>query len=174
MTDQLDPGQRSRVTTLCEAAFGESWRTAWDEVGPGLHVLLEESGHLVSHALIVDRQLYAGTEPEVVLDVGYVEWVATSPDRQGQGLGRSVMTEVGRIIRDEFALGALTTGSMSFYEKSGWERWAGPTFVRMSDGDRVRSPAADGHVLVLRTPRTPAMLDLAGPIACDWRRGDPW
>jgi hypothetical protein len=28
--------------------------------------------------------------------------------------------------------------------------------------------------MILRTPRTPADLDLTGPIAVDWRAEEPW
>lgn len=38
----------------------------------------------------------------------------------------------------------------------------------------VRSADQDGHVMVLRTPRTPADLPLDAAIAVDWRPADPW
>jgi hypothetical protein len=44
----------------------------------------------------------------------------------------------------------------------------------MADGQRVRSADEDGHVMVLTTPRTPTPVDLEGPIAIDWRAGEPW
>jgi len=44
----------------------------------------------------------------------------------------------------------------------------------MADGERVRSAAEDGHVMILRTPRTEPELDLGGPIAVDWRAEEPW
>jgi hypothetical protein len=63
------------------------------------------------------------------------------------------------------ALGALSTGTHVFYERFGWQRWRGPTFV---DGLRGRERTADedGGVMVLRTPRSPR-LDLDGAIVCD-------
>ncbi|MDQ2674174.1 MAG: GNAT family N-acetyltransferase, partial [Chloroflexota bacterium] len=82
--------------------------------------------------------------------------------------------EIGRIIGDEYALGALATGSNAFYERLGWETWRGPTYVRMPDGQRVRSPGQDGDVMILRTRRTPEELELGGPIAIDWRTEVPW
>jgi aminoglycoside 2'-N-acetyltransferase I len=53
------------------------------------------------------------------------------------------------------------------------ERWRGPTFVRLGDRERA-TPEEDGFVMILRTPRTPASLDLDAPISCDWREGDVW
>ena len=173
-TDELEPADLDELTRVCEAAFERSFESVWQRVGPGLHVLGEIAGRVVAHAMIVDRQVYLGHEPDQALDVGYVENVATLPEQQGHGFGATVMREAGRIIGQEYGLGALATGSNGFYERLGWETWAGPTFVRMPDGQRVRSAGEDGHVMILRTPRSPADLDLGGPIAVDWRADEPW
>lgn len=173
-TEDLEPDQLDELTRLCEAAFGEPFDAIWERVGPGLHVTAEDGGRVVAHAMIVDRQVYLGHEMDIALDVGYVEHVATLPEAQGQGHGAAVMGEVGRIIGDEYTLGALATGSNAFYQRLGWETWTGQTSVRMADGERVHSPAQDGHVMVLRTPRSPADLDLDAPIAVDWRPEEPW
>ncbi len=173
-TEELGPERLDELTALCEAAFGESFAGAWERVGPGLHVVADLEGRAVAHALIVDRRLYLGHEMDLALDVGYVEHVATLPSAQGAGHGATVMREVGRIIADEYQLGALATGSNAFYERLGWETWAGPTFVRTADGELLRTAAEDGHVMVLRTPRTPAGMSLDAPIAVDWRPDEPW
>lgn len=173
-TEELGDADVAAISALCSVAFDEVWDDAWEKVGPGVHVYIPGSGEILAHAMIVDRRLYLGHEPDLALDVGYVEWVATRPDLQRQGRGTAVMGEIGRIIDDEYALGALATGSNAFYERLGWETWRGPTYVRMLDGQRVRSPDEDGNVMILRTPRTPEPLDLAGPIAVDWRAEDPW
>jgi aminoglycoside 2'-N-acetyltransferase I len=173
-TDELEAADVAAISALCAAAFDEPWDDAWDKVGPGVHVYASEAGEILAHALIVDRGLYLGHEPDLALDVGYVEWVATRPELQGQGHGTAVMRQIGRIISDEYVLGALATGSNAFYERLGWQTWRGPTFVRMPDGQRVRSADQDGDVMVLRTPRTPEPIDLAGPIAIDWRAEEPW
>lgn len=174
LSDQLPPGRLDELTRLCEAAFDEPFADNWDRVGPGVHVMAELEGTVVAHAMVVDRRIYVGDEMDVALDVGYVEHVATLPERHGEGHGTTVMREVNRIIRDEYGLGGLGTGSIAFYERLGWEVWRGPTSVRMPDGDRARSPRDDGHVMILRTPRTPATLSLDAPIAVDWRAEEPW
>lgn len=173
-SDELSPERFEELTRLCEAAFEEPFASAWEQVGPGLHVLGELQGRVVAHAMIVDRRIYTGHEADIALDVGYVEHVATLPELQGHGHGAAVMREIGRIIRDEYALGALATGSNAFYERLGWETWLGPTSVRMPDGERVRSADEDGDVMILRTPRAPVDLDLHAPIAIDWRADEPW
>jgi aminoglycoside 2'-N-acetyltransferase I len=75
-------------------------------------------------------------------------------------------------IRERYELGALATGSHAFYERLGWERWRGPSFVRTMTGQQ-RTPNEDGYILILRTPTTPP-LDLTAPISCEWRPGDIW
>lgn len=173
-TDELLPGELDALTALCEAAYGESFADAWEQVGPGIHVIEDADGRPIAHAMVIDRRVYLGHEPDQALDVGYVEHVASLPQLQGLGHGTRVMLEIGRIIAEEYALGALATGSNGFYARLGWETWRGPTYVRMADGQRIRSAEDDGDVMVLRTPRTPLDLDLDGPIAVDWRAGEPW
>lgn len=173
-TDELEPGRLAALTDLCEAAFGESFAEAWHAVGPGLHVMVELGGRVVSHAMIVDRRLFIGHEMDVALDAGYVEHVATHPEAGRRGHGTAAMAEIGRIIDEEYVLGALSTGSNPFYERLGWETWRGPTAVRTADGELVRSASEDGHVMVRRTPRTPPSMMLEAPIAVEWRPGEPW
>lgn len=160
------------LTALCIAAFNEPWDSYWRDIGPGLHVLAEEAEQgIVGHAAIVDRPLYPGSG---VLQAGYVEAVAVWPRLQRSGLGTQLMAEINRLIDDAYELGALGTGSHPFYERLGWEVWRGPTWIRERDGRLTRSAAEDGNIMVRRTPRTPADLDLAGPIAVDWRPGEVW
>lgn len=173
-TDELGADALSELTALCEAAFGLPFAAVWERVGPGIHVVVEAGGHAAAHAMIVDRRVFLGHEADLALDVGYVENVATLPALQGRGHGARAMSESGRIIGEEYALGALATTRNAFYAGLGWEAWTGPTSVRLPDGERVRSPRQDGNVMVLRTPRSPADLDPRGPIAIDWRAGEPW
>jgi predicted acetyltransferase len=173
-SEEVEPELLGELTALCEAAFDEPFGPVWDRVGPGIHVVASADGRVTAHAMIIDRRIYLGHEPDQALDVGYVENVATWPKLQRGGHGTAVMREIGRLIGQEYALGALATGSNGFYERLGWETWRGPTYVRMLDGQRVRSADEDGDVMVLRTPRSPSDLDLNGPIAIDWRPEEPW
>lgn len=173
-SEEVDAELLGELTRLCEAAFGEPFASVWERIGPGVHVLAEIAGRVVAHAMVIDRRIYLGHEADLALDAGYVENVATWPELKGRGHGMAVMREINHIIGDEYVLGALATGSNGFYERSGWETWRGPTYVRTLDGQRVRSADEDGHVMILRTTRTPADLDLAGPIAVDWRPEEAW
>ena len=160
----------AEVRALLGSAFaGDFTEADWQHTVGGWHVLAEEDGRIVAHAAVVGRLLHVGDR---AVPCGYVEGVATAPDRQRQGLGSRVMSEVAGIIGDGYELGALSTGSTGFYGRLGWELWRGPTFVRHGTG-LVRTEDEDGGVMVLRSART-ADLDLGAPIACERRPGDDW
>jgi aminoglycoside 2'-N-acetyltransferase I len=132
-------------------------------------VRLLENGELIAHAAVVQRQLVHAERP---IRTGYVEAVAVREDRRGRGHGRAVMAEAERVIAAAYDLGALSTGLEGFYERSGWVRWLGPTYV-LGPAGLTRTEDDDDGVLVLPT-RTSPELDLTGPLACDWRSGDVW
>ena len=169
----LSSSEVATIRTLLWAAFppGDDGMTEddWKHALGGTHFVLDLGGEIVAHASVVERELHVGGKP---LRTGYVEAVATAPDRQGIGLGSRLMGEVTAWIRDRFELGALGTGRHSFYERLGWRTWAGPSSVRAPNGDR-RTPDDDGYILVLATASSPP-LDPSAPISCDWRAGDVW
>jgi len=168
----LSTAEWTTLTDLCVAAFNEDWEGYWESIGPGVHVIAEESERgVVAHAAIVDRLLYPG---EATLRTGYVEAVAVAPELQRQGLGTRVMEVIDSMIDEGYQLGALGTGSQAFYRRLGWEVWQGPTWIRERDGRLERSPNEDGGIMIRRTPATPADLDLSLPIAVDWRPGEVW
>ncbi len=168
----LTTAEWSALTDLCVAAFDEPWDGYWESIGPGVHVLVEHpDGRIIAHAAIVERLLYPG---ESVLRAGYVEAVAVMPDEQRRGLGTRVMKVINEMLDDRYELGALGTGSQSFYARLGWVVWQGPTWVRQPDGRLERTPGEDGGVMVRVTPTTPVGQDLSVPIAVDWRPGEVW
>jgi aminoglycoside 2'-N-acetyltransferase I len=126
---------------------------------------LDSEGTLRSHAAVVARQLGVGGQN---VNAGYVEGVATAPAHQRQGLGSQTMTRVNELIRKEFDLGVLSTHRWPFYERLGWERWQGPSYVRHGDR-RVRTPGEDRGIMVLRPDHGVA---LDAPIGCGQRSGD--
>lgn len=173
-TDALTPADVASIRDLLEAAFGEGeddrfTEDDWLHAVGGTHFLLEADGRVVAHASVVERELHVAGRP---LRTGYVEAVATAPDRQGRGLGTRLMEAVAGHIREHFELGALGTERHAFYERLGWRTWHGPSFVRTTNGDRP-TPDEDGYILFLTTPSTPP-LDPMSPISCEWRPGDVW
>jgi aminoglycoside 2'-N-acetyltransferase I len=168
---ELTPAEIEVLRALFAAAWprGDFEETDWQHASGGIHVLVEDGDEIRSHAAVVERDLEAAGH---LLDTGYVEAVATWPEHEGRGYGSAAMRAAGDVIRERYELGALATGRHAFYERLGWQRWRGPTFVREIDG-LVRTPGDDGAILVLATPRTPP-LDLDRELVCDWRVGDAW
>jgi aminoglycoside 2'-N-acetyltransferase I len=168
--DEAAPDLLAAARALCLRAFPDGFSDDdWEHAQGGWHVLVVDRTAVVAHAALVIRQLTVGSRP---FRTGYVEAVATEPARQGQGLGSLVMAEIGAIVRREAEMGALSTGRHGFYERLGWERWQGPTYV-LRDGHPVRTADEDDGVMVLRHGPS-AAVDLAAAIACPQRTGDDW
>lgn len=171
-TADLAPADLAALRALFSAAWPGG---AFDEddvqhaLG-GWHWIAEVDGRIASHAAVVERELHVAGRP---LRTGYLEAVATHPAEEGRGLGSVVVAAAGAHVRAQFELGALSTSRISFYERLGWERWLGPTSVRLPDGSIERTPDDDDGILILRTRTTPP-LDLSAPISCDRRSGDVW
>ncbi len=135
----------------------------------GVHWLAESRGRIVGHASVVPRLLEADGVP---MTTGYVEAVATHPEWRRRGIARRLMTLANRYIAERFELGALSTDLHSVYAREGWERWRGPTYVRTDRGP-VRTEEEDDGIMILRTPRTPALAGTEA-LSCEWRAGDAW
>jgi aminoglycoside 2'-N-acetyltransferase I len=173
-THDLTAPEIAAVRAILLAAFGPDDEERftdddWDHAIGGVHFVLDLAGEIIAHASVVERELHVDGRP---LRTGYVEAVATAPDRQGAGFGSLVMADVTSYIRDRFELGALGTGRHRFYERLGWLTWTGPSSVRTAKGAN-QTPDDDGYILVLPTPSSPP-LDVTAPISCDWRPGDVW
>lgn len=167
----LSSADLGAIRRLLDDAFDRDFSDDdWNHALGGWHALIETPSGVVAHAAVVPRRLRAG---ETEFHAGYVEAVAVMPDHQRRGLGTTVMQTISDLVRDRFQLGALSTGEWSFYARLGWERWRGPTFVRLADGALQRSPDEDDGVMVLRSGPSVG-LDLTAAIACDERSGDSW
>ena len=169
-SDALSPRDRRQLRALWHSAFAGSF-TAEDEEHTygGVLAGVRLGGVVVAHGSVVLRELLVG---EVPVRTGYVEGVASSPTYQGRGLGTQVMLALGQVIGAQLELGALSTSAHGFYERLGWERWRGPTYV-VRGGVQVRTEDEDDGLMVLRTRRSVG-LDLALPLACHDRPGDAW
>ena len=170
-TVELDVGDLTALRDLMSAAWPGGGFTDDDfEHGlGGRHWIAELDGDIVSHASAVERPIEVAGR---LLRTGYLEAVATLPRLEGQGIGSLVVAGATEHVRAAYDFGALSTGRHAFYERLGWERWRGPSFVRTAEG-LERTEDDDDGILVLRTPTTPP-IDLGAPISCDWRSGDVW
>lgn len=152
------------------AAF-DDWddATDWEHTIGGIHVVDEAGGVLVAHASVIERTIEVDGRP---FAAGYVEGVATAPERQGAGHGTAVMARVGELIRERYELGVLGTGALHFYERLGWEHWRGRAYARRAAG-LERTLEDEAWLMILRTGPS-ATIALDGSIACDERPGDDW
>jgi aminoglycoside 2'-N-acetyltransferase I len=170
-TADLSPTELDELRHFLDTAFeGRFGDDDWSHALGGVHVLATADGELAGHASVVVRQLIAGDR---TLRTGYVEAVATAPDQRRQGIAAAMMDEVERLVVGGFELGALASSQAGkqLYRTRGWSPWTGDTAALTPDGIVQSIGEA---VFVLPTPATPAPLDTAVRLVCDWRRGDPW
>lgn len=166
-TATLTRAMREAIVAICTQAFAQDFGALFDFVTDSMHVLARRDGALIGHACWATRHLQpAGYVP---LRTAYVDAVATDPADQGCGVGSAV---IGRLVAEiqPYALGGLSTPRVAFYERLGWERWRGPTAMRVAD-ELVTTP--DDTVMILRTPITPP-LDTATLLIADYRGGHAW
>lgn len=170
-TGDLSPADLAAIRALMDAAFADGF-TDEDMAHAlgGWHALVEDDGQLISHAAVVPRELELGGSR---VRAGYVEAVATQPALQGRGSGTQAMRAAADHIRRTYPLAALSTGEHAFYDRLGWERWRGETWVRHPDATLERTPEEDGGIMVLRVDAS-LPVDLAGSITCASRPGDAW
>ena len=170
-TRDLSDANRDAIRRLLDQAFeGGFSDDDWLHALGGWHAVIEAPSLVIAHAAVVERELLVGGRR---FHAGYVEAVAVAPARQRTGLGAAVTRAATDLVRERFDLGALSTGKWGFYARFGWERWRGPTYVRLADGRLLRSADEDDSVMVLRC-RPSLDIDLEAPVACDERRGDSW
>jgi aminoglycoside 2'-N-acetyltransferase I len=166
-TAELGATDLAAARALCDLAYGGFSDHDWAHALGGMHVLVSEADRLVGHGSLVMRRLL---HEQRSLRCGYVEAVATHPDRRRQGLGGTVMAGLEELAPayDVLALCSSRQGRV-LYEARGWSRWRGPTSVLSPDG--VLPTPDEDSIYVLGGPDG---LDLDGPITCDWRDGDVW
>jgi len=168
-TRDLTPEFLTKLKHMLEETYREPLVEDWEHALGGVHFYIEEDGDPVSHVSVVERLLETGGQQ---YRTGYVEAVATRPDRQRRGLGSRVVQAATAHVFEEYELGGLSTGQNDLFARFGWETWRGPTFVR-SDSGLERTSDEDGGVMVLRTGPSGGV-DLDAAISCDWRSGDVW
>lgn len=166
-TGALTGEQLVAIRRLLDDAFdGDFSDDDWRHSIGGTHAMIERDGTAIAHASVVARTLTVGDRE---VRAGYVEAVAVAPALQGTGLGTAVMSAIATVIASDFELGALSTGEWRFYERLGWVRWRGPTWVRQADGTLQRTEDEDDGIMVLAPT-----VDTSLRIVCDERAGDDW
>jgi aminoglycoside 2'-N-acetyltransferase I len=158
--EDLSEKDLASLLAWLEEAFGDaigSWRReTWTDIGPGPHFMLRDAeGQLRAHACIDWLPMMIG---ERLVHTGYLEAVATRADSRRQGFASQVVEAAQREIVANAEIGFLATGEHSFYERLGWIRWRGATWVTERDGSVTRTPAEDAGIMAFMLPTTPAWI----------------
>ena len=123
-------GDSSRIGWTTEADFLDGRRTGIDEVlalitGPRSAVLLAEQASNASAA----PALLACANVACADGAGYFGMFCVRPDRQNAGLGKRVLAEAERIVRDEWSLPTMRMTVIdirdelvAWYERRGYRR----------------------------------------------------
>jgi aminoglycoside 2'-N-acetyltransferase I len=166
---ELSAQARDDILALCDRAYGEDLRTAFDEFVEPVHVLATVEGTVVSHALWVTRWLAPGGRAP--LRTAYVDAVATDPLHERRGFASAVMrTLVSRVATFQLAALSPSDRGRTLYSHLGWETWIGPLSIRRG-ADVIETP--DESVMIYRLAGTPP-LNLAEPLSGEWRPGELW
>jgi aminoglycoside 2'-N-acetyltransferase I len=171
-SDEIDAATRIELRRLWDRAFGDRFSDDdADHAYGGVHVLTRDDGRrLIGHASAVPRRVRFEGQPWGT--VGYVEAVATDPERQGEGVGRRTMEQLHREITSRWPVALLSTGrATGFYELLGWERWRGPSHTQTASG--VVPDADHGGLMILRIDPS-VVTDLTVAVTCEDRPGDAW
>ncbi|WP_211232907.1 GNAT family N-acetyltransferase [Solirubrobacter soli] len=168
-TADLDAATLTAARALFDEAFDDDFTDDdWEHGLGGIHALAYEGDELVGHAAVVMRRMLSDGR---ALRTGYVESVCVSPRHRRRGHASAVMTEIERIVRGGYDIGALgaTDEAIPLYERHGWRAWQGPLSALTPDGI-VPTPDEQGAVYVLADED----VDLTLPLTADWRDGDVW
>ena len=177
----LTPSDHQAIRDLCTRAYGEDVWCDYDYLNSAYHVIGRDDGVIVSHALWVDRALVAGQGAP--LKTAYIEYVATEPTLQGQGLASQILKFLIDYVQNDelqfidpqvtisrYQLAALYPENSAFYARLGWELWQGDLFIRQ-DQQLIATP--DDEVMIHRLATTPA-LSLDQSLSAEWRIGELW
>ena len=168
-TGQLSVAELRELRDMLEETFGPRYdQVAWEHCLGGTHFLLRYQGQLVSHVSLVRRLFEQDGRP---IEGVYGESMATVPALQGKGLGSILAAMATADVLLHYELGAFAASKYHFYERLGWRKWAGKTFVVTDSGRRPAAPDR-GAVMALLPPGT--VIDPERDLTTDWRPGDIW
>jgi len=168
----LSSVDHAALRAVVDAAFGARFDDHdWNNSRGGWRIVAHDDDGIVATAAVVSRELFVDGAP---YHVGYLEAVATAPERQRCGFGTAVMEMAADVIATNAAFGALSTSAQGFYERLGWRRWQGRTFVIPAGGaPPVRTADEDWGIMVWLLHDGPT-IDVAADLWCHERPGDDW
>ncbi len=148
-------------TLLLDAFDGGFSEDDWEHALGGWHAIVTEAGQPIAHAAVTPRIMQIGGR---TFRCGYVEAVGTDPLARRSRHGSRAVKAVMDVIRQEFEVGVLSTSRQAFYERLGWERWQGPSFV-IRDGEKVRTEQEDDGIMSCASaPAQPSLSLTRSPV----------
>lgn len=150
-------------------AFDDATDDDWEHCLGGIHAMVWDGDAFVAHGSVIQRRLICKGR---ALRTGYVEGVVVRADRRRQGVGATVMSELERVIKGAYELGALGASdeALAFYSARGWQRWQGKSFALTPEGI-ARTSGDDDAIFVLPVSEP---MDLNADLICDYRHGELW
>jgi len=177
---ELTQADQHAIQDLCTRAYGEDVWCDYGYLQEAYHVVGRDAGVIVSHALWVDRSL--SVDGALPLATAYVEYVATEPACQGQGLASQILRFLLDYIQNEevlrtelhldqcYKLAALAPADVQFYARLGWELWQGDLYIRQDD---TLIPTPEDDVMIYRLTTTPEIY-IFDDLSAEWREGELW
>jgi aminoglycoside 2'-N-acetyltransferase I len=152
---------------LDEAFDGDFSDEDFEHSFGGTHFAILANEQLIAHGSVVLRQISFDGQ---VYQTGYVEAMAVGHEWRGCGVGSKLLAELTDFCRSNFAVAMLSTDSNAFYEKHGWLRFRGESYLPTESGV-VRTEDDDDGLMVLTSLQN---VLAAARVTCDFRSGDVW
>lgn len=178
---QLTPIDLQSIQALCTRAFEEDVWCDYDYLKSAFHVIGRVNNKIVSHGLWTDRLLIV--DGQAPLKTAYLEYVATEPALQGQGLASQLLRFFIEYIQNDsllrtqlhidkpYQIAALAPEDSDFYQRLGWQLWVGDLAIRLEDGQTIAT--LDDDVMVYRLACTP-IFSVTGALSAESREGEWW
>jgi aminoglycoside 2'-N-acetyltransferase I len=169
-TEQLGEEELGELKAMLTSVFGEERYTeeAWEHCLGGVHYLLRYGDQLVAHGALVPRDLRQGGK---VLHGVYGESMATLKDWRRRGFGSVIVAMATAEIRRNYDIGVFAASKYEFYQRLGWQKWRGPTFVETEHGIEAKGP--ERGAVMFRLPDN-SDVDPDADLTTLSRSGDDW
>jgi predicted acetyltransferase len=166
---ELAADEHAEIIALTSQAFKRDYTPFMEMLVAPTHIIGRYHGQLVSYVSWITRWMQIGKASPI--RTAYIEGMATEMGHRNKGFASQVMSTAVDAIKD-YDIAALSTGSVSFYTRLGWQLWHGPLYCR-KENELIAMPGEQGCVMVYALPKTPP-LDLKAPASIEWREKEPW
>jgi aminoglycoside 2'-N-acetyltransferase I len=165
----LNSELESSIRELLNLAYeGDFSADDWEHTFGGQYFIGFLGNAIIAHGAVVPRPI---SIEGAGLTVGYVEAIAVLPSHWRKGFGTQLMKEITQFCQDKYQVSMLSTDENQFYERIGWLRFQGESYMRSLDSE-VRTEDEDDGLMFL--PGKKSELTQILRAVCDERRGDCW